>query len=319
VDLVFFGTGEFASPSLETLTSAQEHKILAVVTQPDRPSGRKLKLAPSAVKKIALERHLPILQPARINTSLFIETLTGLRPQLIVVIAYGQILGREILDMPGRGCVNVHGSLLPKYRGASPIQSALLQGETVTGVTTMFMDEGLDTGDIILQERSLIEPDDNAALLEKRLAEIGASLLLETVRLIGLGKAPRRQQDDSQATICKKFKKSDGQIDWTLPARDLYNRVRAFNPWPSAFTYLPMARGLKQIKIWKAEVIAGNGHQPGTIVRVHTDGIVVAAGREHLLIKEMQIEGGRRLQAAQFVAGYKISAGTAFQNPPTGS
>ena len=242
MNVVFIGTAEFACPSIEALVAAREHRVEAVVTQPDRPSGREMKLTPSPVKEVALKHHLQIFQPEQIKTPAFIQTLSYLHPELIVVVAYGQILPKEILQLPKHGCVNVHGSLLPKYRGASPIQSALLHGDAATGVTTMFMDEGLDTGDIIQQAHESIRPDDNARLLHDRLAQLGSKLLLQTVDLIASGKAPRIAQENSQAIVCKKLTKVDGRMDWSLPARELWNRVRAFNPWPGSFCHLQTRR-----------------------------------------------------------------------------
>lgn len=307
------GTAEFACPSLEALATTGEHKIVAVVTQPDRPRGRELKLTHSPVKEVALGHHLQIFQPDRVKNASFIQTLGDLHPDVIVVIAYGQILSKDILRMPGHGCINVHGSLLPKYRGASPIQAALLHGESETGVTTMFMDEGLDTGDMILQENIPVEPADNAQTVHDRLAEKGARLLLRTLRLLAEGEAPRQKQDDSRASVCKKISKEDGRLDWNLPAHELWNRIRAYNPWPSAFVYLQTKRGRKLVKLWSAAVVPGNSPKPGTVIREDKNGIVVATGHGSLLIKEIQLEGGRRLQAADFAIGHDLRVGTVLE------
>jgi methionyl-tRNA formyltransferase len=312
MDIVFLGTADFACPSLAALASAREHKLLAVVTQPDRPAGRDLKPTPPPVKQLALKHDLPILQPERIKTPSFVATLRTLSPELIVVIAYGQILPKDVLALPKHGCVNVHGSLLPKYRGASPVQSALLHGERETGVTTMFMDEGLDTGDIILQAQTPIADSDNASTLQDRLAEYGAKLLLRTIGLIADGNAPRQKQDDSQATACKKIKKEDGRLDWNLPARELWNRVRAFTPWPSAYCFIPTPRGRKLLKIWQAAAVEQGGN-PGAIARIEDTGILVGTGHGSLLIRELQLEGGRRLSATEFVRGHTISIGTVLE------
>lgn len=304
------GTAEFACPSLDALASDEKHTVTAVITQPDRPRGRDLRLAASPVKELAITRHITIHQPERIKEPLFLDILHSHHPELIVVIAYGQILPKEILSLPKFGCVNVHGSLLPKYRGASPIQAAILHGETVTGVTTMFMDEGMDTGEIILQEAARIEPGDNAQTLHDRLAPLGAKLLLQTITLIESGNAPRKAQDVAQASVCKKLTKEDGRINWKLPARELWNRVRAFNPWPCAFTFVATPRGRKMLKVWSAEVADDRAHVPGTVVRIDNHGIVVAAGEGALALKEVQLEGGRRLSVREFLLGHGIELGT---------
>lgn len=308
--IVFMGTAEFACPSLEALAGAREHTVAGVVTQPDRPSGRELRLTPSPVKRTALKHHFPIFQPDRVREKSFIETLRYLKPELIVVIAYGQILPKEILELPRHGCINLHGSLLPKHRGASPIQAALLHGDKVTGVTTMFMDEGLDTGDILLQEKTRIKDEDNAQSLHDRLAPLGAKLLLETIELIARGKAVRKPQDHSKASVCKKLKRENGKIDWTMSAEELWNRVRAYNPWPTAFTYIPAERRPKLLKIWKATVTTEKPHPPGTVVRLEEKGITVATGKDALLIEQLQLEGGRRMSAKEFFRGRHLQVGT---------
>lgn len=313
MDIVFMGTADFACPSLESLSGSKEHHVLAVVTQPDRPRGRELKLTPSPVKQVALRHSFPVHQPARVRDVAFIETLRNLAPAVVVVIAYGQILPRDLLQLPAKGCINVHGSLLPKYRGASPIQAALLHGDSETGVTTMFMDEGLDTGDMILQDRIHIEPTDNAQTIHDRLAAQGAALLLKTLDLLASGKAPRVKQDNALATVCKKISKEDGRIDWNLPAREIWNRVRAFNPWPSAFAYLQTPKGRKLVKIWCAEIVPAVASKPGTVIRADKTGIVVGTGKDALTIRELQLEGGRRLPAAEFVTGHDVQVGTVFE------
>jgi len=313
MDIVFLGTAAFACPSLEALAGASEHRIFAVVTQPDRPAGRGGKLTAPPVKETALRHRLLVLQPERVRDPSFVAWLRNARPELIVVIAYGQILPKEVLDLPRHGCVNVHGSLLPKYRGASPIQAALLHGETETGVTTMFMDEGLDTGDIILQSRVQIEPADDASTLQDRLAWEGAKLLLKSITLITCGEATRTKQDDAQATMCKKLRKEDGRIDWRMPAGAIWNRVRAFNPWPSAYCYLRLERGQKLVKIWEADVVPEVSGEPGSVVRLDKHGIVVATGGGGLRIRQLQMEGGRRQRADEFIRGHEVRVGMAFE------
>src|SRR4051812_45987413 len=226
--VIFMGTAELACASLRALLDSQEFQVVAVVTQPDRPKGRDLKLQPSEVKKVALAANIPVLQPERARDPQFIEQLKQLTPDYIVVVAYGQILPRAILDTPRFGCVNVHTSLLPKYRGAAPIQAALLNGDPETGVTIMQMEEGLDTGPIISQRVIPIEPNDDAQTLHDKLAKGGAELLVPTLIDFAAGKIKSQAQDHAQATHVKKIKKEDGQLDWTQPARVLQNRIRAF-------------------------------------------------------------------------------------------
>jgi methionyl-tRNA formyltransferase len=240
--IVFMGTAELACPSLTAIAGDVVH----VFTQPDRPKGRQLRLTPPPVKVTAQQLGLPVAQPVQVRAA--VEFIRELRPDLIVVVAYGQILPQALLDIPPLGCLNVHASLLPRWRGASPIQSAILAGDTETGVTTMFMDEHLDHGDIILQRREPIRPDDTSATLHDRLAKIGAELLVETLRL---PTRPRRPQDEALVTVARKFTKEDGRIDWSKPAIEIDRQVRACNPWPGAFT----GREGERLKVWKVAVV----------------------------------------------------------------
>src|ERR1051325_4221064 len=234
--IIFMGTPELAGVSLQALMRATEFKVVAVVTQPDQPKGRGLKLQRSPVKEIALKENLPVLQPERAREENFIRQLRELQPDLIAVAAYGQILPQAILDLPRFGCLNVHPSLLPKYRGAAPIQHAILNGDSETGVTLMKMDVGLDTGDILTQERTPIHAADNSQTLHDRLATIGADLLVRTIPQFVSGAIQPRSQPEG-ATYAAKIKKSDGEIDWTQPARVIWNHIRAFVPWPGALTH----------------------------------------------------------------------------------
>ena len=300
------GTPELSRASLEKL--AGKFPIAAVVTQPDKPRGRDLKLQFSPVKILAGKLKLPVLQPARARDEKFISELRELKPNLIVVVAYGQILPQTILDLPKFGCVNVHTSLLPKYRGASPIQSAILNGETDTGVTIMKMDAGLDTGGIISQALTPILPEDNSQTLHDRLAQLGAELLVETIPDYIAGKIQPKPQPADGASHAAKIKKEDGKIDWNEPAEKILNRLRAFTPWPGAFTFLPAEPKPQLLKIWKAEVVGDNG-QPGTVLAADKNGIVVACGKGALRILELQREGGRRMGAQEFLAGNPLNAG----------
>ena len=282
--------------------------VIAVVTQPDKPKGRELKLQFSPVKILAEKLNLLVLQPMKARDEKFISELRELQPDLIVVVAYGQILPQAILDLPKFGCLNVHTSLLPKYRGASPIQSAIFNGETETGVTIMKMDAGLDTGEIISQARTPVLPDDNSQTLHDRLAQLGAELLVETIPDYVAGKILPKPQPGEGASYAAKIKKEDGKIDWNEPAEKILNRLRAFTPWPGAFTFLKTEGKSQLLKISKAEVSANNG-QTGTVLSADKNGIVVACGKNALRILELQREGGRRLSVQEFLAGNPLKAG----------
>lgn len=299
--IVFMGTGELACPCLEELTKFPGHEIVAVFTQPDRPKGRDLKPTPPPVKVAAECLKLPVHQPSKIKDAEAIELVRATRPDLIVVVAYGQILPQAILDIPPRGCVNVHASLLPRWRGAAPIQYAILHGDAETGVTTMFLNERMDAGDIIRQRAEPVRADDTAGALHDRLAKLGAELLVETVELIAGGRAPRTPQDESRTTYAKKISKEDGRIDWTQPADQIERQIRAFNPWPSAYTFA----GEMMLKVWRAEIIEGVSGKPGEIL----PGFVVATGRGGLKIVQLQPAGGNRMSAEEFLRGHRIEQG----------
>jgi len=303
------GTAELSCASLEKL--ADKFSVTAVVTQPDKPKGRDLKLTPSPVRVLAAKLNLPVLQPLKARDEKFISELRELKPDLIVVVAYGQILPQAILDLPRFGCVNVHTSLLPKYRGAAPIQWAIADGEAETGVTLMQMDAGLDTGPILAARRTPILPEDDSQILHDRLAQLGAELLVETIPDYVAGKITPQPQPAEGASYAAKIKKEDGQIDWNQPAVQIWNRLRAFTPWPGAFTFLPTGLKPSLLKIWKAEVIEQTG-RAGEILSAGKNGIVVACGTGALQIQELQREGGRRLAAGQFLAGFSLKVGGRF-------
>lgn len=309
--VIFMGTAELACASLEALAREPGFSVAAVVTQPDRPRGRDLKLQPSPVKHAALRLGLPVLQPERARAEAFIAQLRDLRPDAIAVAAYGQILPLAILELPRFGCFNVHTSLLPKYRGAAPIQWAILNDEAATGVTIMKMDEGLDTGDILRQEATPIHADDNSQSLHDRLAQIGASLLVPVLRDFAAGKITPRPQPAAGASHARKITKEDGLMDWTQPARGLWNRVRAFTPWPGAFTHLPARPQPQLLKIWRAEIGEPTG-APGEILRADKTGILVGCGVGSLRLLELQREGGRRMSAGDFLIGHPLPAGARF-------
>ncbi|MEW6245775.1 MAG: methionyl-tRNA formyltransferase [Nitrospirota bacterium] len=304
--IVFMGTPEFAVPSLEALLKSED-TVVGVVTQPDRPKGRGRALTPSPVKLVCQREGLPVLQPVKMKDPAFLDALKNWQPDLIAVAAFGRILPPAILNLPSKGCINVHASLLPKYRGAGPIQWAIINGERETGITTMLMDEGMDTGAILLQETVPIEPDDTAGTLSAKLAQVGGRLLVETLRRLKAGTLAPRPQDHAQATLAPLLKKEDGLIDWTRPAVEIANRIRGLAPWPGAYTFA----GEDLWKIWKATAKDGQTDKalPGTIIGLTKEAILVATGDGLLSITEIQPASSRRMTAAQFLAGHQLSPG----------
>lgn len=309
--IIFMGTPELAGESLKALLLTPEFQIVAVVTQPDQPKGRGLKLQASPVKEIALRHNLPVLQPERAREENFFQQLSAHKPDLIAVAAYGQILPKSILDLPRFGCLNVHTSLLPKYRGAAPIQRAILDGEPETGVTIMRMDVGMDTGDILTQEKTQIHASDNSQTLHDRLAQLGAALLVRTIPDYVSGKIQPHPQPSEGATHAAKIKKQDGEIDWRKPARGIWNRVRGLVPWPGAFTHLAGEPQPLLLKIWEAEPAEQSG-VAGEVLQADKAGILVGCGEGSLRILKLQREGGRRLNAQEFLAGHPLKPGEKF-------
>jgi methionyl-tRNA formyltransferase len=303
--IVFMGTPDFAVPSLEALLRS-DNQVVGVVTQPDRPKGRGQHLMPPPVKLVAERAGIPVLQPLKIRTPEFLAALSAWKPELITVTAFGRILHAPILQLPPRGCVNVHGSLLPKYRGAAPVQWAVINGETETGITTMLMDEGMDTGPMLLQEKLAILPEDTASTLAPRLAELGGRLLVETIARLKAGTLTPQKQDEAQATMAPLLKKEDGLMDWTMEAQALANRVRGLSPWPGAYTFL----GAERWNIWKAVPnAAASTDKPGTIVTMTKQSIIVATGHGLLEILEIQTASSKRMPVAQFLTGHRVAAG----------
>jgi methionyl-tRNA formyltransferase len=306
------GTPDFAVASLEALLKSDD-SVVGVVTQPDRPKGRGQILTPSPVKLLAQRQQIPLLQPLKMKDPEFLQALAGWKPDLIAVAAFGRILTPTILSLPPRGCINVHGSLLPKYRGAGPIQWAIINGETETGITTMVMDEGMDTGAMLLQEAIPIAPDDTADTLSPRLAELGGKLLVETIARLKAGTLSPRPQDASQVTFAPLLKKEDGAIDWALPARILANRVRGLSPWPGAYTTVT---GGDRWAIWRARAIPGSVTKPpGTIIAVTTDAIHVATGEGVLAVTELQPTNSRRMAVSQYLPGHPTAVGLQLGGP----
>ncbi len=305
ISVVFMGTPDFAVPCLEMLCE-QNYHIKAVITQPDRPKGRGQKLVESPVKACALKHDLPILQPQKIKTPEFEAILEELNPDLIVVVAFGQILSKRILDIPRLGCINVHASLLPQYRGAAPLHWSVIRGEKKTGVTTMFMDEGLDTGDMLLTAEMDITDTTTTGEVHDTLQNMGADVLSETIKQLIAGTAVRRPQNHEEATYAPLLTKELECIDWTQSAIDIHNLIRGLNPWPGSYT---ICRN-KRLKLWGSEVLAEETNkQAGTIIRVENERLVVAAGTGVIALKSVQPEGKKRMTAGDFARGYQITVG----------
>ena len=319
--IVFIGTGEIGVPTLRALLDS-EHEVVAVVTQPDKPVGREQRIEPPPIKKAITtsgdfslkERRLgqpltgnvtagkpsllEILQPARIKDLQPIEEIRRLTPDVIVVVAYGQILPRPVLEIPRLVCLNLHASVLPRWRGAAPIQAAIAAGDRETGITVMYMDEGLDTGDVLLQRSVEILPNDTGGSLHDRLAQVAPEALLESLRLVAAGNAPRTRQDNARATYAPKLKREHGQIDWSESAEAIERKIRAYNPWPGAFMKLDR----QNLKIFSASVVDLNS-QPGEILPSDKE-LIVATGKGALSLAEVQLEGKRQMSAAEFLRGH---------------
>ena len=307
--IVFFGTPDFAVPALNVLLEGPD-RVVTVVTQPDRGKGRGQRVIPSPVKKVALAHGLPSHQPDRVKDPSFQEEVKKLQPDLFVVVAYGQILPKSLLDVPKRGAINVHASLLPKYRGAAPISWALLKGEKVTGITTMMMDAGMDTGDILLQSEIPIGEGETFETLHDRLAELGAQLLKETIAGLKSEKITPVSQDHSGATYAPLIKKEDGRIDWSKDAEEIDRQVRAFNPWPGAYTQWED----RLLKVFGGEAQKGALQgENGSVNWVGTDVLEVKTGKGCYRIREVQLEGGKRLSARDFLQGHRVQVGTVFK------
>ena len=310
--IVFMGTPDFAVPSLEALLKS-EHQVVGVVTQPDRPKGRGQEVVFSPVKVVCQREGIPVLQPLKMKDPAFLDALRRWTPDVIAVTAYGRILPPAILALPPRGCINVHGSLLPKYRGAGPIQWAVIRGEQQTGITTMFMAEGMDTGDMLLQETVEIRADDTAGTLAPRLAEVGGRLLVETLRRLEAGTLTPQPQDDAQATMAPLLKKEDGVVDWTFPAAEIANRVRGLSPWPGAYTYVNGERWV----LWRVAVgLETSGAVPGTVTKVSKDRVEVATGEGTIQLIDIQPSNSRRMTMAQYLAGHRLAEGLKLQAIP---
>lgn len=305
MNIVFMGTPDFSVGTLETLI--QHHNVLAVVTQPDKPKGRGKSIQYPPVKETALSHNIAVYQPVKVRTDdEFFQTLTELKPDVIVVVAFGQILPERILDLPRYGCINIHASLLPKYRGAAPIQWAVIDGLKETGVTTMYMDKGLDTGDMIDKVIVPLDLKETGGSLFDKLCEAGASLILKTLSELENGTATRTKQDDSQSTYAKMLTKELGNIDWNQDAESIERLIRGLNPWPSAYTTLDG----KTLKIWDADVVEDQDGAVGTIVAVSKKEMIVKTGSGCLALREIQLAGKKRMETSVFLLGYGVKVGT---------
>lgn len=303
LNIIFAGTPEFAATHLQALLTSR-HKIIAVYTQPDRPAGRGRKLTPSPVKQLALEHQIPVYQPATLKNEDEQHQLTDLNADLMIVVAYGLILPPAVIQAPKLGCINVHASVLPRWRGAAPIQRAILSGDTETGVTIMQMDEGLDTGDMLLVSKTPIHDDDTSQTLHDRLADIGSNALLEALDLLGAGKLEAKQQDNSLATYADKIKKQEALINWQQSAALIHRQVCAFNPWPVAETVLDG----NKLRIWYSSVLEGSSDlEPGTVINESKAGIDVATAEGVLRITKLQLPGGKPLAVSEFLNAHSLN------------
>jgi methionyl-tRNA formyltransferase len=314
--VVFIGSGEIGLPTLQWLANSSLVNLVGIVTQPDKPVGRSQVLTSPAPKRMAIALSLPILQPLKIRRTEELGLIENLSPDLIVVMAYGQILPKALLEMPSLACLNLHASILPRHRGAAPIQAAILEGDQMTGVTVMYMAEGLDTGDILLTRSLPIRRRETAGSLHDRLAKLGPEALAPALDLILSQQAPRIPQDKSQASYAPKLESESGIINWSQDCWHLDRLVRAMDPWPGAFTLVHAADDtVRKLKVHRALPIHRFAGEPGVVIRVGTRGIVVACGNGALLLLEVQLEGKRRMAATEFVRGFALPVGTAFENP----
>ena len=304
--VVFMGTPDIAVEVLNGLICSKKHEVVEVVTQPDRPRGRSGKPAFSPVKEVAIKENIPVFQPEKIKLADSVEHLKSLDFDVIVVVAFGQILSKEILDMPKYGCINVHASLLPRWRGAGPIQWAILAGDEKTGVTTMQMDVGLDTGDMLLKQEIAIEPDETGGSLFDKMAKLGSRLLLETLDGVEEGTITPESQKDEDSTYAKMLTKDMGNLDFTKSAKEVDCYIRGLNPWPSAFTHYEG----KTLKLWRAKVADDiEGLKPGQIGRITKDTFSIQTGEGSLVIYELQMEGKKRMNTADFLRGVSVKEG----------
>jgi methionyl-tRNA formyltransferase len=314
VRILYIGTGGIGVPALNWLLGSG-HEIAAVFTQPDKPAGRKMELQPSPIKQLALAHGIPVLQPVKMRAPDAVAQAQSFGADLIVVMAYGQILPKGVLDAARIACLNLHASILPRHRGAAPIQAAILAGDAETGITVMHMDAGLDTGDILLIRRTPIQPHDTGGALHDRLAEIAPGALAEAVALLVAGNAPRSPQDNALATYAGKLGREDGEIRWDRPSVEIGRQVRAMNPWPGAFTFLRDKRdAVRKLKIFEVEEVPSRSGGPGVVLE--SAGILAGCASGAVALREVQLEGNRRMPVEQFLIGMPVPPGTLLGVPP---
>ena len=308
--VVFMGTGEIGVPAFRWLLAAPECEVVAAVSQPDKPAGRKLELRASAIKQLAVERGVPVLQPVRMRAPDAVAEIVALRADVIVVMAYGQILPKAVLEAARLDCLNLHASLLPRWRGAAPIQAAIEAGDQASGVTVMYMAEGLDTGDILLLRATPIGRRETGGSLHDRLGVIAAEALAEAWPLLAAGCAPRFPQDETQTNYAPKLARENGAIDWAATPREIDRRIRAMNPWPAAHTFLPTPDGPRQLKVFSCIQHRRESGPAGGVLRADRRGLLVGAGTGAVLLREVQMEGKKRMPAGEFLRGHPVAAGT---------
>ncbi len=302
--ILFMGTPEFAQVSLQTLLD-DKRQVVCVITQPDKPKGRGYEMAMSDVKKLALEKNIPVHQPVTLKDGAILPVLEEYRPDIIVVVAYGQILPEYVLNFPKYGCINIHGSLLPKYRGAAPIQRAVIDGEKVSGVTSMYMEKGLDTGDMLIKRELPISREATAGEYHDALAVLGGSVLLETLDKIKEGSLIPEKQNDSLSTYASQLSKAEGEIDWNNTSEAIYNKVRGLNPWPMAYSFIGGKRFTVDF-VYKGE----QSGKPGEVLRADNNGLIVACGEGSVLIKDIKVEGKKKMSVGDYLRGHTIAEGT---------
>jgi len=308
--VVFMGTGEIGVPAFRWLLAAPECEVVAAVSQPDKPAGRKLELRASAIKQLAVERGVPVLQPVRMRAPDAVAEIVALQADVIVVMAYGQILPKAVLEAARLACLNLHASLLPRWRGAAPIQAAIEAGDQASGVTVMYMAEGLDTGDILLLRATPIGRRETGGSLHDRLGVIAAEALAEAWPLLAAGCAPRFPQDETQTNYAPKLARENGAIDWAATPREIDRRIRAMNPWPAAHTFLPTPEGPRQLKVFSCIQHRRESGPAGGVLRADRRGLLVGAGTGAVLLREVQMEGKKRMPAGEFLRGHSVAAGT---------
>jgi methionyl-tRNA formyltransferase len=308
--IVYMGTGDIGLPSLRALIDRPDCEVVAVVTQPDRPAGRGKRLRAPEIKNVAASAGIPVLQPQKLREPAAVAELATFSPDVIVVMAYGQILPRTVLELPRLACLNLHASLLPRHRGAAPIQAAIMQGDVESGITVMHMAEGLDTGDILLTQSLPIRADETGGSLHDRLAELAPQALNEALDLLKNGAVPRAPQDDLLATYAGRLSRDDGRVDWSRPADEIERQIRAMNPWPAVFVDLPLvAGGSARVKVFAARIEPAITGSPGMIALADDSGIVIACGEGALRLLEIQGEGGRRMPAGEWLRGHSVAVG----------